>query len=161
MSEDDLLTLDLPTEPYWLDLPHKVRVRVRPLDTALFEAARARGMRKVRELVEHVAAVREAGGDVSGLPDLADADVISGLAQSMLMTALAEIGIVAWEGVKAPLSADAAAKLMRRHDVATAFFAAYLAPVAAASAEGNASAAGLDGISEPGGATAKDAGAAA
>lgn len=152
-----LLSLDLPTEPYWLGLPRGVRVRVRPLDTAMLEAARARSHRKVRELLDHVAAIRETGGDVAGIPDLADPDELNGVAQSLYITALAEIGIVAWDGVPEPFGKDAAAKLMRHSDIAADFFAKYLAPVAVASAEGNASAATSDGTSEVGGDTAKGA----
>lgn len=153
-----LLSLDLPTEPYWLkDLPQGVRVKVRPLDTAMMEAARARGMRKVLDLKAHVSAAEEAGGRVEGLPDLSDPDVAQGVAQSFYIAALAELGVVAWEGVPEAFSKDAAAKLMRHSDIAAEFFAAYLAPVAVASAEGNASAATSDGTSEVGGDTAKGA----
>jgi len=35
------LTLDLPTEPYWLDLPRGVRVEIRPITTAVMAAAQA------------------------------------------------------------------------------------------------------------------------
>lgn len=153
----ELLSLDLPVEPYWLTLPRGVRVRVRPLDTAAYKAAEARSLRKVRELVAHIAAVREAGGDVAGLPDIADEDVRAGLAEAYYIAALAEIGIVAWEGVPVALSRDAVAQLMRQADLAAAFLAAYLAPVAAASAEGNGSAAGSAGTSEPGGDIARGA----
>lgn len=148
----DLLTLDLPVEPYWLEpLPRGVRVRVRPLDTAMIEAARARSLRKVAELVAHVAAVREAGGDVSGLPDLSDPDEVGGVAQALYIAGLAEIGIVDWEGVPGPVTRDAAARLMRHHDIAAAFLSTYLRPVAAASAEGNGSAASSAGTSGAGG----------
>ncbi len=153
----ELVSLDLPTEPYWLDLPRGVRVRVRPLDTAAMKAAEARSQRKVRELVTHVAGVREAGGDVTGLPDFGDPDIRAGLAEALFVEALAEIGIVAWEGVKADLSKGSAAQLMRNPDIGPPFLAAYLAPAAAASAEGNGSAAGSDGTSGPGGNIAKGA----
>ena len=153
----ELMSLDIPTEHYWIDLPRGVRVRVRPLDTAMMKASEARSQRKVRELVEHVVAVRDAGGDVTGLPDFGDPDVAAGLAEALFVEALAEIGIVAWTGVAAPLSPVAAAQLMRNPDIGPPFLVKYLAPVSAASAEGNASAAGSDGTSEPGGDTARDA----
>ncbi|CAA7619678.1 hypothetical protein MTBSS4_250048 [Magnetospirillum sp. SS-4] len=40
-----MIRLSLPKEPYWLDLTHGVRVFVRPLTTAVYEAARSRGWR--------------------------------------------------------------------------------------------------------------------
>ena len=104
-----------------------------------------------------IAAVREAGGDVAGLPDIADADIRTGLAEAYYIEALGEIGIVAWEGVPAPLSRAAVVKLLRQSDIAATFLARYLAPVVAASAEGNGFAAGSDGTSEPGGDIAKGA----
>ena len=38
-----MLTLDLPAEPYWLDLPRGVRVEIRPVTTAVMAAAQAAG----------------------------------------------------------------------------------------------------------------------
>jgi len=32
-----MLTLDLPTEPYWRDLPRGVRVEIRPVTTVALE----------------------------------------------------------------------------------------------------------------------------
>lgn len=155
--DKNLLSLDMPVEPYRIDLTGTVWVRVRPLDTPLFEAAKARAWRRVAELREHVAAVREEGGDVSGLPDFTDADVRDGYAQSLLITALAQMGIVAWGGIRADFSEDAVAKLMRRPEIAADFYRKYFAPVESASAEGNASAAGSAGTSEPVGDIAKGA----
>jgi hypothetical protein len=37
--ESCMLTLDLPVEPYWLDLPRGVRVEIRPVTTAVMAAA--------------------------------------------------------------------------------------------------------------------------
>ncbi|WP_211849929.1 hypothetical protein [Neoroseomonas eburnea] len=36
-----MLTLDLPAEPCWLDLPRGVRVEIRPVTTAVMAAAQA------------------------------------------------------------------------------------------------------------------------
>ena len=40
-----MIRLTIPKEPYWIHLPHGVRVFVRPLTTAVYEAARARSPR--------------------------------------------------------------------------------------------------------------------
>jgi hypothetical protein len=42
-----MLTLSLPTGPYWLALPHGVRLRIRPVTTAVLAAAQARAQRDV------------------------------------------------------------------------------------------------------------------
>jgi hypothetical protein len=42
-----MLTLDLPTEPYWLDLPRDVRVEIRPVTTAVMAAAQAAASRQL------------------------------------------------------------------------------------------------------------------
>ena len=45
-----MLTLSLPTGPYWLALPHGVRLRIRPVTTAVLSAAQARAQRDVEAL---------------------------------------------------------------------------------------------------------------
>ena len=36
-----MLKLDIKTEPYWIDLPSNVRIKVKPITTAVMSAARA------------------------------------------------------------------------------------------------------------------------
>jgi len=45
-----MLTLDLPTEPHWLDLPRGVRVEIRPVTTAVMAAAQAGSTRRLGAL---------------------------------------------------------------------------------------------------------------
>ena len=45
-----MLTLDLPVEPYWLDLPRGVRVEIRPVTTAVMAAAQAGSARRLGAL---------------------------------------------------------------------------------------------------------------
>ena len=45
-----MLTLDLPAEPYWLDLPRGVRVEIRPVTTAVMAAAQAGSARRLGAL---------------------------------------------------------------------------------------------------------------
>ena len=42
-----MLTLDLPVEPYWLDLPRGVRLEIRPVTTAVMAAAQAAAARRL------------------------------------------------------------------------------------------------------------------
>jgi hypothetical protein len=108
-----MLSLDLPTEPYWVDLPRGVRVEIRPVTTAVMAAAQAAAQRRL-------AALREA--DVEMDPDLA-----RGLAFALLVKALARHAVTAWEGVgdaagkPLPLSPEAVERLMDLDEMASAF----------------------------------------
>jgi len=80
-----MLTLDLPIEPYWLDLPRGVRVEIRPVTTAVMAAAQAGSARRL-------GALRAAEADL-------DPDMARGLAFAFLVKALARHAVTAWEGV--------------------------------------------------------------
>ena len=57
-----MLTLDVPAEAHWLDLPGGVRVEIRPVTTAVMAAAQATASRRL-------GVVRAAGEDLG--PDKA------------------------------------------------------------------------------------------
>jgi hypothetical protein len=124
-----MLTLDLPAEPYWLDLPRDVRVEIRPVTTAIMAAAQA-------------AASRRLGAVNATTPDL-DPDMARGLSFAFLVKALARHAVTAWEGVgdtagkPLPLSSEAVERLMDLDDIAAAFWDKATRPVAAVAAEGN------------------------
>lgn len=124
-----MLTLDLPAEPHWLDLPRGVRVEVLPVTTALMAAAQA-------------AAARRLGAVRAASPDL-DPDLARGLAFAFLVKALARHTVTAWEGVgdaagkPLPLSGEAVERLMDLDDIAAAFWDRATAPVTAVALEGN------------------------
>jgi len=107
-----MLTLDLPTEPYWLDLPRGVRVEIRPVTTAVMAAAQAGSARRL-------GALRAATEDL-------DPDMARGLAFAFLVKALARHAVVAWEGVgdtagkPLPLSPEAVERLMNMEKTAAA-----------------------------------------
>jgi hypothetical protein len=83
--ENPLPTLDLPVEPYCLDLPRGVRLEIRPVTTAVMAAAQAAAARRL-------AASRIAD------PDL-DPDMARGLSFALLVKALGRHAVTAWEGV--------------------------------------------------------------
>ncbi len=124
-----MLTLDLPVEPYWLDLPRGVRVRIRPVTTAVVAAAQA-------------ASARRLGAIRAEQPDL-DPDMVRGLAFALLVKALARHAVVAWEGIgdaegkELTLSPEAVERLMDLDDIAAAFWDRATSPTAAVAAEGN------------------------
>jgi hypothetical protein len=160
-----MLRLAIPREPYWLDLPAGVRLQVRPLTTAVMAAAQARAQQAVADLAEQVQARREAALPLDGLPDLEDEAERAGLAQLLLVKALARNAILAWEGVfeaegeaPAPVTPETVGDLMEGFwVVADAFLRRYTAPIDALLAEGNASRPSLPGTSAAGAATAPSA----
>jgi hypothetical protein len=161
-----MVRLGLPREPCWLDLPGGVRLQVRPLTTAVMAAAQARAQQAVADLVEQVRTRCEAGLPLDGLPDLKDEAERAGLAQLLLVKALARHAILAWEGVlaaegetSAPVTPETVGDLMEGYwIVADAFLRHYTAPIDALLAEGNASRPSPPGTSAAGAATAASAG---
>lgn len=125
-----MLKLDLPTEPYWADLPYGVRVRIKPVTTAIISAAQQRAARLGREAAE------AAGGEL-------DPDMSRGLAFVLMAKALARFAVEAWEGVAdaagdpLPLSPDLAERLMDIESIASAFWDAAIKPIQVVTAEGN------------------------
>ena len=80
-----MLTLDLPVEPYWLDLPRGVRVEIRPVTTAVMAAAQAGSARRLSAIQASEASL--------------DPDMARGLAFAFLVKAPARHAVTAWEGV--------------------------------------------------------------
>jgi hypothetical protein len=130
-----MLTLSNPTEPTWIDLPQEVRLRIRPITTVVVAAAQSASLREAEALRDT--------GDPGGL-DLADPDVAKGLGFALMVKALARYAVLEWEGVgdtdctPLPCTPENVALLMDMDEMATAFWRAAFAPVAAVSAEGNA-----------------------
>jgi hypothetical protein len=127
-----MLFLNIPTEPFWVDCPHGVRLLVRPCTTALNHASVERARRRLREMRDADQA-------------LADPDMQAGLIASEAMVALGEVLIVEWEGVgnadgtdAAPVTPDNIRALLSLPEVERAFNAGISAPLARLSAEGNA-----------------------
>ena len=117
-----MLKLDLSNEPAWLDLGHGVRVKLRPLTTALMVAAR--GDPVVQALGEH------AGDEESALA---------------FARALARVAILDWEGVgdaegnPIPVSAEAIDALLDLWPLFEAFQTGYVAKGLLLEQEKNAS----------------------
>lgn len=139
-----MLRLDLPREPYRLDLGSGVSVTVRPLDTAVMAAARASVERTIRELRDDRDRLREVAVHPAKLPDLDDPDSRAGLAEALLVKALARHAIIAWEGVlgadgddPAPVTERTVGDLMSFWHIADRFLALYTAPYARLEREKN------------------------
>lgn len=163
-----MIVLDLPKEPYWIDLPHGVSVRVRPLTTAIYETAREKARRRTREIVDDIARVRAAGGAVDGIPDLSDPDAAAGFSQLVFAQGLAEAAIFEWKGVflpdratPAPVTPQAVSDLMMIHGQAEAFVVLYTRTHENLIIEGNASRPSPSGATAGAGTTAQAAGLSA
>lgn len=117
-----MLRLDLKREPFWLDLGHGVRLKVRPCTTALMMAARAAAAKVEPGELENVVGVRTAA----------------------LLGALARFAAVEWDGVgddqgnAAPLTPEGVEALLALWPIAEAFERLYLAPALLLDSEKNA-----------------------
>lgn len=115
-----MIRLDLKREPYWLDLGHRVRVHVRPATTALVMAARVTALKNATEETD------------------------AGTRSAALIKKLAELSILAWEGIgdsedkPAEVTPDAVSALMDLWPLADAFERLYLAPTLILDQEKNA-----------------------
>ncbi len=149
-----MIRLDLPREPHWLDLPHGVRLYVRPLDTATDAAARAAA----------AADLRERGQDVP--PAAAKYSWRLGQAKAALARALGQLTILDWQsvlladGAPAPVTGETVALLMAIPDIATAFLRQIYAPLDRLAAEGEGCGAVRSGTSPAAPGIAVGAGAA-
>jgi hypothetical protein len=129
-----MLRLSLDCNPKWIDLPREVRIRIRPVTTAVVAAAQSASLRDAEALRD--------SGDAGGL-DLTDPDVAKGLGFALMVKALARYAVLEWDGVgdrdgnPLPCTPENLALLMDLDEMATAFWRAAFAPVAAVSAEGN------------------------
>lgn len=149
-----MIRLGLPRDERWLDLPDGVRVRVRPLTTAVYQAAVATAQRQSLELSEDLGIIDRVGGRVIDLPNAGQAkEMISGLSYQFMVQALAIHAITAWEGVGdasgnniAPVNENNIICFVRDFPlIASAFLTKYAEPHEDVSAEGNGSGASQSG----------------
>lgn len=132
-----MLKLDIKTEPYWIDLPGKVRVKVKPVNTAVMSAAQA-----------------EAAMQYNALPQKPQSETErKGISESLLVAALATFAIMEWEGVMlsdgttlAPITPETVRQLMDYWLIADEFLKKYVSQIGLQESEGNASAPAANGI---------------
>lgn len=150
-----MFRLKPPADPRWLDLPHGVRVQVRPVTLAEQAAMESHAGRRIAALRAEIAERDAVGASRDGLPDLDDEDIRRGLSTRYVAEGFAKAVIMGWEGVgdadgnPAPLSAANLAAFAVS-ELALPFLDALLAPAMELRAEGNASAPGPAGIGAPG-----------
>ncbi len=139
-----MLKLDLKKEPFWLELPADVRVKVRPLTSAIMHIAQSEAIKSMLALQEQRKARLEADQDASDLPDLTDDQTRQSVSHTTLMKELAKASIIAWEQVFIPGTDDAApltkthiGELMDIWFINEAFGKAYLRQFDLLESEGN------------------------
>lgn len=165
-----MIRLQLPSEPAWIDLPHGVRVRCRPLDTDTHTvAAHVAHLEATRDL-EAAQQRRACGMAEASDAKLLDSRCVRGRSYYLTAVGLGIACIIEWAGraVEDPAT-DAPAELsdanikalMRIPEIANAFLQQIEAPIVRLHAEGNACAPSPDGSSGEGASTVEPAAPAA
>ena len=130
-------------DPEWVDLGRGAALLCAPPTTIVTYAARARAAALIVSLKEAGTAVTKAGGQIEGLPDLADEDLGEGLYNALFMVSMAEIAASDWRGINdrdgKPLIFDAGliASLFQDHETVAHFRSEYFRPIHEVEAEGN------------------------
>lgn len=152
-----MLRLNLKKEPYWIQLPAAVRVKVRPLTTAVMSAAQS-------QVIKEIIAMREDHKTDLTLPDVDNEQTRLGLSEALLIKALAHGSIIEWEGVMlpdsdvlAPINDQTVSDLMDIWFVAQEYWKQYTSSLLLLDAEGNGSGLALSGTSAAGQDTAESA----
>lgn len=143
-----------PREPYWIDMPLGVRVKVRPMTTIIDQTAAAYCSQRIAELLKGVDEVEGAGGTVEDLPDLTTAEGREGFKRYLYTESLARAAIMDWEGVEDAVSDDKIKELMLIPGMADAFVARYRQTADLLLADGKKSKPSAAGSSAEGEATA-------
>ncbi len=152
-----MLKLDLPKAPYWLTLPAQVELFVKPLTSALMQAAQAHAVKELLALRQQRQALEDAGQDATHLPDLSDPEIRHSLSEIALTKALARLAILQWKGVLAqdadelaPITPETVDHLMDFWFIAQDFYRQYHHSLSVLEREGNGSRPAANGISAVG-----------
>ena len=135
-----MLKLNLKTEPFWIPLPGRIKVKVTPITTAIMSAGQANGRIDFMTFEEQQGAINPA--------------MRGGLSEAFLIKALARLAIVEWEGVYltdgetlAPVEPTTVNQLMDVWLVAQEFLKEYVTQLRLLEFEGNVSAPAVSGTS--------------
>ena len=159
-----MLKLNIQKDPYWITLPANVKVKVKPLGSAVMNLAQHQTIQHLIEMQKDRKQRLAGGEDVSNFPDMENHAVRSSFSETLLTRALATIAIVEWEGVMqsekdepAELNEQNILQLMDIWYVADSFWKQYTKSVEILESEGNASGLAANGISAAGQNTAASA----
>lgn len=156
-----MLKLALDRQARWLDLPHGIRVLVRPLTTAISEAAFSDAINRVRPVKVAAEDAAAAGTPLPPEePNGANAAWLAGLQWQFLCEAYARYAIVEWQGLgdeqgePLPLSGPAFAAFAAHPDLGREFYRLLRSDLDRMEAEGNGSAPSAAGDTAAGAAPA-------
>lgn len=143
-----MLRLKKKREPYWLDYRDGIRVQVRPMTSAMYQAAQGAVGRMIRERSEE-------RGEENPIKLLNETSMAEW--QGHIARILARLAIVGWEGITAgdddgiaPVSDENVDELMDLPRFCEWFQSAYVSPMGDTAQEGNVSGPGPSGTPEPG-----------
>lgn len=147
-----MIRLGMPKEPRWIDIGIGVRLRIRPVTTAISAMARSEAREMIRRLREDRDVLVAAGLDPANLPDLGSEHVRAGIAEGLMAKILGRLVIVEWTGVldlagtaPAAVTPQAIGDLMEMPMLAGSFLRQASEPLAGLVAEGNGSGAAPNG----------------
>ncbi len=147
-----MFRLSLNRDLRWLNLAHGVKVEVRPLTTAINQAALAEARKRVAVLAVEAEAAERAGQPLDPMaPNGANAAWLDGMWTQFYSEALGRYGINRWEGLRGddgevlPVTHEAIAVFAAHPELGPAFSNRYASDLAAEAAEGNGSGASVNG----------------
>lgn len=94
-----MLKLNIPKEPYWLNVGYDVKIKVKPCTSQVFYQAKAYMNDKITQTVKQFKQAKEVGANVSDFLDLNNAKIREAYADEQLTIGMAIAGILDWEGV--------------------------------------------------------------
>jgi len=160
-----MLKLNLQKEPYWIDLPAGVKIKVRPLTSAIMNAAQSSVVKQITNIRKRLESKDESQTPLfEDLPNLDDEQIRFGLSESLLVKEIGKLAVIEWQGVMQPDSEIPAevnektiSELLDIWFVAQAFWKKYTDKLEELVFEGNASRLAQNGTSLAGQVTAKRA----
>ena len=157
--------LNIPTKPYWLDLPHGVKLYVKPCTVLITETARSAAVRVISDIRDGAEAVRDVGLLEKLGVDFTNPDQMDAVGRVTYAVAIARAAIMAWVDVvleqdseePAPVNAGTVQELMLIPSMADVFLDKYTRPIEQLVTEGNGSRPEQNGSSAAAPNTAPDA----
>ncbi len=147
-----MFKLSTSRELRWIVLPYGVKVEVKPLTTAVNQAALAEARKRVAVLAVEADEAAKTGQPLDALgPNGANAAWLDGMWTQFYAEALGRYGINRWDGIRGddgeilPVSNEAIAAFAAHPDLGVAFQSAYAETLKASAAEGNVSTASVSG----------------
>jgi len=146
-----MISLAQAKEPYVIELPYGLEVTVDPLTTAGMAMAQAAVRKRLGDLETQYRDRKEAGMEVTELPDLSDEPTRDGLYQSLLIKELAAGHITKWTGIEddPPVTRENIVAVMELYPVGERFFQEFTLRQVLLNAAKNASGLSAAGISKP------------